>query len=214
MKKNSQAWQGDTPRSYLIETGTGAQLQRNRIHLRPNNAGLKITAGQRTMSKLIWELTGQPFVLPVMLTGHIWSFWKWNKVKFPCCSVVSVVASRCVLSFAELWSEILGEMQLKNCCFTIRALKTDSGVYRFAYWLLIKLFSMNKNFSSLVMRSTCNMNHWWSFMIKISHRDTYTRNHYRWRHLLCIYLFTNLICMIMIFNLLRVSLYSYKQCTY
>ena len=33
--------------------------------------GLEITAGQRTMSGLIWELTGQPFVLPVMLTGHI-----------------------------------------------------------------------------------------------------------------------------------------------
>ena len=30
--------QGDTPRSYIIETETGAQLQRNRIHLRPNNA--------------------------------------------------------------------------------------------------------------------------------------------------------------------------------
>ena len=35
------------------------------------NAGLEITAGQRTMSRLIGELTGQPFVLPVMLTGHI-----------------------------------------------------------------------------------------------------------------------------------------------
>ena len=34
-------------------------------------AGLEITAGQRTMSGLNWELTGQPFVLPVMLTGHI-----------------------------------------------------------------------------------------------------------------------------------------------
>ena len=34
-------------------------------------AGLEMTAGQRTMSELIWELTGQPFVLPVMLTGHI-----------------------------------------------------------------------------------------------------------------------------------------------
>jgi len=30
--------QGETPRSYLIKTGTGAQLRRNRIHLRPNNA--------------------------------------------------------------------------------------------------------------------------------------------------------------------------------
>ena len=35
---------------------------------------LEITASQQTMSELIWELTGQPFVSPVMLTGHIWSF--------------------------------------------------------------------------------------------------------------------------------------------
>ena len=90
--------------------------------------GFEITAGQRTMSELIWELTGQPFVLPVMLTGHIWLVCKWNKLKFPCCSVVSVVASRCVLSFAELWSEILGEMQ-QELLFTIRALKTDIGVH-------------------------------------------------------------------------------------
>ena len=34
------------------------------------NAGLEITAGQRTMSGLIGELTSQLFVLPVMLTGH------------------------------------------------------------------------------------------------------------------------------------------------
>ena len=39
------------------------------------------------------------FVLPVMLTGHIPPYWKWNKLKFPCCSVVfsCYVASRCVL---------------------------------------------------------------------------------------------------------------------
>ena len=30
--------QGDTPRSYIIETEIGAKLRRNRIHLRPNNA--------------------------------------------------------------------------------------------------------------------------------------------------------------------------------
>ena len=93
-----------------------------------NCSGLEITAGQRTMSELIWELTGQPFVLPVMLTGHIWLFWKWNKATFPCCSVVSVVASRCVLSFVELWFEILGEMQ-QELLFTIRALKTDIKVH-------------------------------------------------------------------------------------
>ena len=32
--------------------------------------GLEITAGQRTMSRLIEELTSQLFVLPVMLTGQ------------------------------------------------------------------------------------------------------------------------------------------------
>ena len=30
--------EGDSPRSYIVETGTGAQLRRNRIHLRSNNA--------------------------------------------------------------------------------------------------------------------------------------------------------------------------------
>ena len=32
--------------------------------------GLEITAGQRTMSGMIVDLTGQTFVLPVMLTGQ------------------------------------------------------------------------------------------------------------------------------------------------
>jgi len=35
-------------------------------------AGLKITAGQRTMSGLIEALTRQMFDLPVMLTGQNW----------------------------------------------------------------------------------------------------------------------------------------------
>ena len=34
------------------------------------NSGLEITAGQWTMSGLIVDLTGQTFVLPVMLTGQ------------------------------------------------------------------------------------------------------------------------------------------------
>ena len=37
-----------------------------------NNAGLKITAGQRTMSDLIVGLTGQTLFCPVILTGHFW----------------------------------------------------------------------------------------------------------------------------------------------
>ena len=59
--------------------------------------GLDITAGQQTMSKLIafGELTGQPFVLPVILTCHIQSYWNWNKLKFPCCSVISVASTSC-----------------------------------------------------------------------------------------------------------------------
>ena len=35
-------------------------------------SGLQITAGQRTMSGLIADLTGQTPVLPVILTGHFW----------------------------------------------------------------------------------------------------------------------------------------------
>ena len=35
---------------------------------------LRITASQWTMSGLIGELTGQPFVLPVTFTGHIQSY--------------------------------------------------------------------------------------------------------------------------------------------
>ena len=43
-------------------------------------SGLEITAGQQTMSGLIGELTSQLFVLPVMLTGHNRSYWKWNQL--------------------------------------------------------------------------------------------------------------------------------------
>ena len=35
-------------------------------------SGLKITAGQWTMSGPIEGLTGQTLVLPVILTGHFW----------------------------------------------------------------------------------------------------------------------------------------------
>ena len=43
---------------------------RREIGLNFELAGLKITAGQRTMSGLIEALTGQTFDLPVMLTGQ------------------------------------------------------------------------------------------------------------------------------------------------
>ena len=48
--------------------------KRVRKSLVSRQSGLEITAGQRTMSGLIWEVTGQPFVLPVMLTGHVQSY--------------------------------------------------------------------------------------------------------------------------------------------
>ena len=41
------------------------------VFILESKAGIKITAGQQTMSGLIAELTSQPFILPVMLTGHI-----------------------------------------------------------------------------------------------------------------------------------------------
>ena len=39
-----------------------------------HTSGLEITAGQRTMSGLIGDLTGQTLALPVKLTGHIRSY--------------------------------------------------------------------------------------------------------------------------------------------
>ena len=48
-------------------------IERKKIHRAPREnvmTGLEITAGQRTMSRLIVDLTGQTFVLPVMLTGQ------------------------------------------------------------------------------------------------------------------------------------------------
>ena len=46
----------------LVATGHQALLE----------PGLKITAGQWTMSSLIVDLTGQTLILPVILTGHFW----------------------------------------------------------------------------------------------------------------------------------------------
>ena len=47
---------------------------------------LEIMAGQQTMSGLIGELT-----------GHIQSYWKWNKLKFPCCLVVTDIGVHILL---------------------------------------------------------------------------------------------------------------------
>ena len=49
--------------------GIGCDPIENNTTGRP---GLKIMAGQRTMSGLIADLTGQTPVLPVILTGHFW----------------------------------------------------------------------------------------------------------------------------------------------
>jgi len=62
--------------------------------------GLEITAGQRTMSGLIVDLTGQTFVLPVMLTGLNSIVLKIKKINlrfllFSCFSCY--LSSRCVL---------------------------------------------------------------------------------------------------------------------
>ena len=39
-----------------------------------DTTGLEIMAGQRTVSGLIGELTGQHFVMPVMLTDYVRSY--------------------------------------------------------------------------------------------------------------------------------------------
>ena len=98
-----------------------AQLVQSRLCLLHQDKLLFVrntsTAGQRTMSSLIWELTSQPSVLPVMVTCQIWSYWKWNKLRFPCCSVVSVyyqyVASCCVVKNFDLRSLVKSNY---NCC--------------------------------------------------------------------------------------------------
>ena len=62
---------------------------------------------------------------------------------------------------------------------TIHALKQTSGSGTLELKCLVtKLFLDAYKFSSLVVGS--NMNYWWSFKIKISHRDSYmyTKNHY------------------------------------
>ena len=56
-------------------------------HSSDHYTGLKITAGHRTMSGQIRNLTGQIFYSPVMLTGHIQQSHR-NKRKFPRSSVL------------------------------------------------------------------------------------------------------------------------------
>ena len=77
----------------------------------------EITTGRRTMFGLIGELTGQPFVLPVMLTGNsIGSHWKCYNLKFPCCSVMCQLCYQyvCVLQNFDLKSWVKC-----NCCLQL-----------------------------------------------------------------------------------------------
>ena len=64
-------------------------------------AGLEITAGQRTMSGLIGDLTGQILALSVKLTGHVRSYW--NELKFLIYAVVYYQYTPRYI--AELWSK-------------------------------------------------------------------------------------------------------------
>ena len=153
-------------------------------------SGLEITASQRTMSELIWELTCQPFVLPVSWPVTFDRFENEIIIKISMLfSCFSCSKSLCIVLCGTLiwnpgWNATRTvvynsgiENRHQGSC--------TSGTPEFKC-LVTKLFSMNTNFSSLVIRS--NMDYWQSFRIKNSHCDTYTRNHYIWRHLLCIYL--------------------------
>ena len=80
---------------------------------------LEIKTGRRTMSGLTGELAGQPFVLPVMLTGNsIGSHWEWYKLKFPCCSVMCQLFYQyvCVLQNFDLKFWVKCNW---NCCLQL-----------------------------------------------------------------------------------------------
>ena len=69
------------------------------------DSGLEITAGQRTMSRLIVDLTGQTSPCRSCWPVKIQSYWKWNKFKVPAVQLFQLfIESLCI---AELWYEIL-----------------------------------------------------------------------------------------------------------
>ena len=85
--------------------------------------GLEIMAGEWTMSSLIGKLTSQPFVLLVILTALIQSYWKWNAlINFHAVQLFQLL-SVCseLLCIAKLWSESWVKCSLKLCV-------------QFAYW--------------------------------------------------------------------------------
>ena len=63
-------------------------------------SGLKITAGQRTLSGLIADFTGQTAVSPVILTGHFWiqTFY----FPYSCCLMLDNAAMISLAFFAAL----------------------------------------------------------------------------------------------------------------
>ena len=75
-------------------------------------SGLQITAGQRTMSGLIADLTGQTPVLPVTLTGHFWI----QTLYFP-------YSCRLMLYNAAMISFFFGVF----CCFALNPSKKKSA---------------------------------------------------------------------------------------
>ena len=64
---------------------------------------LKITTGQRTMSGLIVDLTGQTLVWPVILTGHLWirTFYNiFHKLSLNAfCSVYNAIVTSFLFGF-------------------------------------------------------------------------------------------------------------------
>jgi hypothetical protein len=83
-----------------------------------SRAGNIITTGYWTMSGLIEDLTNQTFVLLVMLTGHIWSYW--NKLKFPCCKKKVLCAVVCYQHESYcMFGELSCKMINKNCLLPI-----------------------------------------------------------------------------------------------
>ena len=77
-----------------------------------SDTGLQITAGQRTMSGLIADLTGQTPVLPVILTGHFWI----QTLYFPC-------GCRLMLYNAAMISFFFGVF----CCFALNPSKKKNA---------------------------------------------------------------------------------------
>jgi len=68
-KKNNMDW--ESLLIYLSYKSTEWSTQTYKhVNDTCTQAGLEIRAGQRTMSGLIVDLTGQTFVLPVILTGQ------------------------------------------------------------------------------------------------------------------------------------------------